>query len=68
MAQQRSPVDRVTHTVADLTDRSDAEIKLILGVSAVAVGVGVTVAATLKTIEVLMNLGAAFGRRAAGSR
>ena len=68
MAQQKSPVDRATHTVADLTGRSDAEVKLLLGVTAVGVGVGVAVAATLKTVEVLMNLGAAFGRRAAGNR
>ena len=67
MAQQRTPIDRVTHTVADLTDRSDAEVQLILGASAVAVGGGVAVAATLKTVEVLMNLGAAFSR-GAGSR
>ena len=68
MAQQRTPVDRATHTLAELTGRSDTEFKLLMGATAVVVGAGVAVAATLKTVEVLMNLGAAFSRRAPGRR
>ena len=40
MAQQKSPVDRATHTLADLTGRSDAEVKLLLGATAVGDVVG----------------------------
>jgi len=54
---------RATHTVADLTGRTDDEIRLLVGV-AVA---GVAVAATIRTVEILMNLGASFARRATRS-
>ena len=63
MPQNTSVTGRVTHTVADLTNRSDEEIKLLVGV-AVA---GVAVAATIRTVEILINLGATFARRAASS-
>ena len=63
MPQNTSVTGRVTHTVADLTGRTDAEIRLITGVAAA----GVAVAVTLRTVEVLMNLGASFARRATRS-
>jgi hypothetical protein len=63
MPQSTSVSGRVTHTVADLTGRTDDEIRLLLGV-AVA---GVAVAGALKTVEVLMNLGATFARHAGRS-
>ena len=60
MAQEKSPVARVTATVADLTGRSDDEVRLLLGVAAA----GVAVAGTIRAVEVLINLGASFARRA----
>ena len=63
MPQNTSVTGRITHTVADLTGRTDDEMRLLLGVAAA----GVAVAATLRTVEVLMNLGATFARRAARS-
>ena len=63
MPQSTSVPGRVTHTVADLTGRTDDEMRLLLGVAAA----GVAVAATLRTVEVLMNLGATFARRTARS-
>jgi hypothetical protein len=63
MPQNTSVTGRITHTVADLTGRTDAEIKLITGVAAA----GVAVAVTVRTVEALMNLGATFARRAARS-
>ena len=59
MPQDKSPAARVTATVADLTGRSDDEVRLLLGVAAA----GVAVAGTIRAVEVLMNLGASFARR-----
>jgi hypothetical protein len=63
MPENTSVTGRVTHTVADLTNRSDEEIKLLMGV-AVA---GLALAATLRAAQVLVDLGATFARRAAHS-
>ena len=63
MPQNTSVSGRVTHTVADLTGRTDDEIRLLMGV-AVA---GVAVAGALKAVEVLMDLGATFARHATRS-
>jgi hypothetical protein len=63
MPQSTSVSGRVTHTVAELTGRSDDEIRLLAGL-AVA---GIAVAGAIKTVEVLMNLGATFARHAGRS-
>lgn len=63
MPENTSVAGRVTHTVADLTGRTDAEIRLLTGVAAA----GVAVAVSIRTVEVLMNLGASFARRATRS-
>ena len=60
MAKEKSPAARVTATVADLTGRSDDEVRLLLGVAAA----GLAVAGTIRAVEVLINLGASFARRA----
>jgi len=63
MPQDKSPAGRVTATVADLTGRSDQEVRLLLGVAAA----GVAVAGTIRAVEVLVDLGASFARRASRS-
>ena len=63
MPQNTSVTGKLTHTVADLTGRTDAEIRLFTGVAAA----GVAVAVTLRAVEGLMNLGATFARRASRS-
>ena len=63
MPQSTSVSGRVTHTVADLTGRSDDEIRLLVGL-AVA---GVAVAGAIRTVQVLVDLGATFARHAGRS-
>ena len=60
MPQDKRPARRATATVADLTGRTDGEVRLLVGVAAA----GVAVAATIRAVEVLINLGASFARRA----
>lgn len=63
MPQSTSVSGRVTHTVADLTGRSDDEIRLFVGLTVA----GLAVAGALRTAQVLMDLGATFAHHAARS-
>ena len=63
MPQSTSVSGRVTHTVAELTGRSDDEIRLLVGL-AVA---GIAVAGAIRTAQVLVDLGATFARHAGRS-
>ena len=57
----RSATRRVTGELADLTGRSDEEIRLVLAVAAAG---GLVVVAT-RTMTILMNLGCNIGARPA---
>jgi len=59
MPQSTSVSGRVTHTVADLTGVSDDEIRLLVGLTVA----GLAVAGALRTVQVLIDLGASFARR-----
>jgi uncharacterized membrane protein len=59
MARNKTVPDKVIGELADLTGRSDAELRLAL--TGIVAGVGVVLA--LRTIQGLMNLGATFSRQ-----
>ena len=58
MAHTKGRSDKIISELADLTGRSDAELRLVMG--GVAAGVGVVVA--LRTLQGLVDLGATFSR------
>jgi hypothetical protein len=61
MARGKSASRRVIGEVADLTGRSDAEVRLLLG-GVLAVG---ALGLALSAVHGLVELGASFARRAA---
>ena len=64
MPQDKSPAGRVTAAVADVTGRSEHEVRLLLGVAAA----GIAVAGTIRAVEVLIDLGASFARHARSAK
>ncbi len=64
MPQSTSVTGKVTATVADLTDRTDVEVRFLAGVAVAGIAAGVAVAGTIRAVQVLTDLGASFTRRA----
>lgn len=61
MTGRKSRSGRIIGEVADLTGRSDAEVKLLVGGAVAAASVGVA----LRTIKALVELGASVSRHTA---
>jgi len=56
MAAQTNLPDRVAAELADLTGRTDAEMKLVLGIGAVVTGVTVVATVAYKTVELVIDM------------